>query len=466
MYRSLPIVRLHAELASMRSILRIAGLCLGIVGAVIFPLPARAADPWLFVNDVHFDPTAHNRRPARAGRDTNAALLESALAEMQRLAPHPPVVVMAGDFLAHHFKRANSGPTMIALARRFDRAFPRAQFVIALGNEDSDCGDYAVTPNSAFLRTVATAWAPLVNRNRAAPDFTRTFPRDGFYTAKLPIAGVWAVIVDDTFWSAVYHDSCALRTNPTPASFAELDRALQPGGDERRWLVMHIPPGIDASSTDYLVHHLAIVPFLRPAPRDRLLEVVGDPARHVEVVITGHVHRFSYRIIPRRDGGAVPLLVSPAVSPIYGNSPSFLTVEVGTNGVITNLEEHSYYDRSWHDVGGLGTLGASEFSGAALVNLQRRLERDPALRQTFATLYMGAAPYRASDTRYWRSYWCASTEFTSTSFRDCLDEGGFRFLTRRGVVVALIALSAVVFVLAGTALFVAGRWRRRHVMPS
>ncbi len=440
-------------------------MCLAMAGTVLPALPARAASPWLFVNDVHFDPASRDRRPAPGGEDTNAALLESALAEMRRLAPNPPVVVMAGDFLAHHFKRADAGPTMIALARRFDRAFPRAQFVMALGNEDSDCGDYAVTPNSAFLRTVAAAWAPLVNRNGAAPDFTRTFPRDGFYTAKLPIAGVRAVVVDDTFWSAVYHDSCALRADPTPESLGEFNRALRAGGSERRWLVMHIPPGIDASSTDYLVHHLAIVPFLRPGPRDHLLDVVGDPARHVEVVITGHVHRFSYRIIPRRDGAAVPLLVSPAVSPIFGNSPSFLTADVGADGVIGNLEEHSYVDGEWRDVGGLGTLGASEFSGAALIKLQRRLERDPGLRRTFANLYMGAAPYRQRDVRNWRSYWCASTEFSSTSFRDCLDEGGFGFLTRRGVVVAVVALGVVGLVLAGVVVLVAGRWRRRHVMP-
>src|SRR5450631_715052 len=75
-----------------------------ILLAVLFvPRAARAAGPWLFVNDVHFDPAVRARRPLTYG-DTNEGLLESTLDEMHRLSPNPPVIVMAGDFLAHYFK--------------------------------------------------------------------------------------------------------------------------------------------------------------------------------------------------------------------------------------------------------------------------------------------------------------------------------------------------------------------------
>jgi sphingomyelin phosphodiesterase acid-like 3 len=425
------------------------------------PAPVRAADPWLFINDIHLDPTSTRREPITHGGDTNAALLTSAVNEMRRLAPHPPVVVMAGDFLAHHFKSATAIPTMVGLARRFDRAFPHAQFVIALGNEDSACGDYAVAPNSAFLRAVAAAWAPLVDRNGAAPDFARMFPRDGFYTTKLPLAGIRAVVIDDAFWSPFYHFGCGIRANPTPGTFAELDRALQPGS-EHRWLIMHIPPGIDASSTVRLAHHLAILPFLRPGPREAVVGLIGDPARHVDVVVTGHVHRFGYRIVDRKGAEPVPLLVSPALSPILGNLPSFLTADVAPNGTILNLEEHSYVERRWRDLGGLGTLGVSEFSGAQLVKLQLRLEHDARLRETFATLYIGGSRYHEIDEGNWRSFWCAASELNSTAFRGCLEEGGFSFLTRRGVAVVGAALGAALLVLAAlVALTVAALRRRR-----
>lgn len=432
--------------AGVDGLVRLAAAWAVLWGGVCLPLPARAADPWLFVNDVHFDPRVRERYPLIYG-DTNEALLESTLHEMHRIAPNPPVIVMAGDFLAHNFKRSSATPTMIALARRFGRSFPHAQFVMALGNEDSPCGDYAVAANSSFLRAVAKAWAPLVDRNGAAPDFLTTFPHHGFYTTKLPLTGVRAVIVDNAFWSTLYHDGCGVDGKPTSESLAELDRALARGGSERRWLVMHIPPGIDASSTVHLTHRLAIVPFLRPGPRDAVLGMIGDPARRIEVVITGHVHRFAYRIVERNGMDPVPLLISPAVSPILGNLPSFLSADVAPDGVILNLEEHSFVDGRWQDIGGLGTLGVSEFTGPALVKLQRRLEREPALREKYATLYMGASPYHDIGPRNWRSFWCASTEFTSSSFRDCLNEGGFSFLTERGVVVVGAAAAGTVIVL-------------------
>jgi hypothetical protein len=437
--------------------------CLGMLGALALPLPARAADPWLFVNDVHFDPRLHQPYPVvHGGADTNGALLDSLLAEMHRVAPNPPVIVMAGDFVAHNLRRSDALPTMVAMAERFNRSFPHAQFVMALGNEDSPCGDYAVAANSSFLRLVANAWAPLVNRNGAAPDFLRTFPHYGFYTAKLPLAGARAVVVDNAFWSALYHDGCGVGGEPTPESFAELEAALTPHGTERRWLVMHIPPGIDASSTVHRAHRLAIVPFLRPGPRETVLGLIDDPARRIEVVITGHVHRFAFRLIDRKNSTPVPLLISPAVSPIFGNLPSFLSVDVAPDGVIRNIEEHSFFERGWRDIGGFGTLGASEFSGPALVNLQRRLERDPALRDKYAALYMGGAPYPDMDASNWRSYWCAATEFNSTVYRDCLDEGGFSFLTRRGLAVVGVAAggAAIVAVAAVTVIVVLVRRRR------
>lgn len=435
-----------------------------LLGALVFPPCAQAAQPWLFVNDVHFDPRSRDRAPNYTG-DTDKALLDSLLDEMHRLAPDPPVIVMPGDFLSHHFRRSSAVPTMIDLAARFNRRFPRAQFVMALGNEDSPCGDYGVAANSSFLLAVAKAWAPLVDRNGAAPDFLRTFPHYGFYTAKLPLAGVRAVVVDNAFWSALYHDGCGVGGRPSSESLAELGRALTRGATERRWLVMHIPPGIDVQSTNIRAHRLAIVPFLRPGPRDAVLRLIADPARRIEVVITGHVHRFAYRLVERKGAAPVPLLISPAVSPVLGNLPSFLSADVAPNGVIRNLEEHSFVNWHWRDIGGLGTLGVSEFSGPALVNLQRRLEREPELRAKYALLYMGDAPYHEVDERNWRSYWCAATEYSSTAFRDCLAEGGFSFLTRRGVAVVGAAAAATIVVLGAFVAAVVVLVRRRRRPP-
>ena len=67
--------------------------------------------------------------------------------------------------------------------------------------------------------------------------------------------------------------------------------------------------------------------------------------------------------------------------------------------------------------------------------------------------------------RNWRSYWCAADEFTATSFRDCLDEGGLGFLTRRGVAVAAAAFGVIVIVVGALVTLVIFVVRRRRARP-
>jgi hypothetical protein len=121
---------------------------------------------------------------------------------------------LGGDFVAHIFDPKQAVPTMRALAQEFNHAFPHAQFVLVLGNEDSSCGDYQVSPNSPFLRAVAQAWEPLVNRNGAAPGFAHTFPAYGSYVTRLPSPGLRAIVLDDVFWSPRYRNAWARRRSP------------------------------------------------------------------------------------------------------------------------------------------------------------------------------------------------------------------------------------------------------------
>ena len=68
--------------------------------------------------------------------------------------------------------------TIAFLAAEFNATFPRAQFLITVGNNDGYCGNYMSTPGSPFLAHMAAAWEPLVNRNGSAPNFvSRVFDR-------------------------------------------------------------------------------------------------------------------------------------------------------------------------------------------------------------------------------------------------------------------------------------------------
>jgi hypothetical protein len=349
-------------------------------------------------------------------------LFASALREMHAVDPNPPVVVIGGDLLAHDMERRYATATAVAIARDFNRVFPRAQFVLTLGNEDSGCGDYDVAPNSAFLRDVARAWEPLVNRHRAAPNFLRTFSRDGFYTASLPLRGTRAVVIDDVFWSPRYRSECGPARGVAATMLAELTRALA-SSSGRSWVFLHIPPGIDAYSTTHLTHRLAVVPFLDPEPRARFTELAGNPANHVGLVFAGHTHKFAYRIVDAAGAHPVPILLVPAISPIFGNAPSFLTANVSPGGIVSGVEEISYLHGRWQDDGGFRSLGVGELTGTELRGLQERLARDRSLRARFAALYNGDAPPEINESN-WRSYWCAATTFAAADFRACTEQGG------------------------------------------
>jgi sphingomyelin phosphodiesterase acid-like 3 len=396
------------------------------------------ASPWLFVTDIHLEAAAPGHRRVSYTGDTNGALFASALREMHAVDPDPPVVVIGGDLLAHDMDRAHATITAVGIARDFDRVYPHAQFILTLGNVDSSCGDYGLTPDSPFLAAVARAWDPLVNRHDAAPRFLQTFPRDGFYTARLPLRSTRAVVIDDVFWSPRYHPGCGTANGISAATLQELARALPVAGMQA-WLFLHIPPGIDAFSTTHLTHGLAVIPFLDPGPRGELVALAGDPTRHVALIVAAHTHRFAYRIINASGADPVPMLLVPAISPIFGNTPSFLTAEVAPDGTVRNVEDWSLVHRVWRDIGGLGSLGVPELSGGALRGLQGRLAIDRRLRALFAALYGGDADAPEINENNWHSYWCAATNFASADFRACTEQGGFSILTSRGIAVSLVA---------------------------
>ena len=371
---------------------------------------------------------------------------------MRRVDPQPPVIVIGGDEFAHQFDSSRASATMAYLARRFDRAFPAAQFIIALGNEDSPCGDYALPSRSRFLRDTARDWAPLVNRRGAAPAFEATFARDGFYTTRLPLAHAAAVVIDDVFWSPRYR-SCDRSGRPAAATTVQLWRALR-GSSDRHWVLLHIPPGIDAFSTAHLVRGLAVVPFLDPAPRDALLGAIAEPAMHVTLVLAAHTHKFAYRIAGTT-ARPIPILLMPSISPIFRNAPAFLTADVDAGGTLRNINDIALLNGVWRNLGGYPSLGVPRFTGSALVDLHRRLARSRALQARFGRLYESGGTLEI-DPSNWMTYSCSAITFTATAFRACVNIGGVSILTTRGVgVVAIGAFAGLALVgAAGAAVWI------------
>lgn len=387
--------------------------------------PARAATvrterPWLVVSDIHLDLFDSSNRPSAYAFDTNRALFVSAVVRMKRAAPNPAVVLLPGDFLMHDFaaqaRRHDVKPDEAALrsmgwiAEKLERAFPRARFAIALGNNDVPCGDYKSANGSAYLAAVARIWAPLIDRGGAAPDFVSSFSLGGYYATRLSGANLRLIVLNTVPLSTEYRGNCGAGVlDNAPRQFAWLSKTLadtRPG--TRNVLMMHIPPGFDAFSTDYL-HALVAWRFLSARYDDALVDALDASSDHVAYAIAGHTHRFDFRV-----AGDVPVLVFGALSPIYANNPSFYVLRVRPNGSLRDIDVHAFdeADGRWVDFGSFDRAwGLRGVDVASLDGLRARLAKRAALRREW---YRQSGAWPSDEgiddgtwTARWRVSWCA-----------------------------------------------------------
>jgi sphingomyelin phosphodiesterase acid-like 3 len=430
--------------------------------------PAPAAAQWLLVSDIHFNPfddinlvpalvtapvsgwhdllARSSGQPSTYGKDTNYALLASAIAQMRATVPNPPVVVIAGDFLAHDFldffQRAQPGKPTLAyqafvdktiayLALEMNAAYPNAQFVITLGNNDSYCGDYASTPNSPFLAYMAAAWAPLVNRNGRAPDFVTSFPRGGYYVATLPTqTPSQAVVVNSVFWSAKYHNTCGLpNTDPGATELGWLHTVVSTPATGYRWFVTHIPPGIDAYSS---LRANKAVPFMQDNATQDIVATVSGAGAHGTEFIAGHTHHASFEIVGQSSGAPLPVLIIPSISPVQANNPAFVVANVATDtGTITDMTTYALLlpllgnaqPATWtREYSFNGAYGTSAFDATGLARLQTMLGDDPVKRASYATYYGSQSPVGAINLANWPWYWCTDVNITAQAYTSCVTQ--------------------------------------------
>ncbi|GIH17144.1 hypothetical protein Raf01_53160 [Rugosimonospora africana] len=412
---------------------------------------------WLALSDVHFDPfagldtatvdklatvppqqwgsilTQGPAQPSAYGKDTNYALLSSSLASMGSTVAKPPAVLISGDFLSHAFKddyhalatdksqqgyEAFADKTIAFLADEFDATFPKSQFIVALGNNDTTCGDYELTPHSQFLKNFAEAWEPLVNRGGRAPGFAKDFPQLGSYEARTPTGG-HAVVVNDIYWSPNYRNSCGVPGEDPAAEELQwlTTTARQLPEDGRSWLVGHIPFGIDVFST---LSGGSPVGLLDAGNQAQLLSVLRGKAWGLTVF--GHLHMSTYRLaIGQRPA---PAMVVPSISPYFSNNPAYYVLRVTPRQTVVDYTAHALNLHASSPVWSLEysfdqTYGLSEFDATSLAQLQIELNQNTELRNDYIRFYNSGSGIGGITAATFRAYWCGAVALTAAEYSDC-----------------------------------------------
>ncbi|HLI21195.1 MAG TPA: metallophosphoesterase [Stellaceae bacterium] len=453
-------------------------LLAGLVGIFIFATAAQAAEA-LILTDIHFNPFADKslaealvaapaeqwpaildrgqERMSIYGEDTDWKLLQSALTVIAAQ-PKPDFVLAPGDFLAHEFRtRFNASvaqhddaaytrftvKTMRFLALAIEAATSHAPIMPALGNNDSDCGDYGVAPGGSFLAGTEATVAGMIG-SAAGDDFATSWTALGNYMAPIAALPDTSVIaLNDNFFSPHYRDTCgaaARAGNPARATLAWLERALADAAAAHRKVILiyHIPPGTDAFATaKQNVCPVTPVPLLAEPYATDLHALMRRYRDTIAAEIAGHLHTAAFRI--RRDQGKAFgfVMIAPAVSPIFAQDPSFTRLAIGpgdtirdaTTYYLANLpaagagqapawQAEASFDRAWD---------ASGFNTASLEKLFRDIGSSPEARQRWIARYGVQGPAGGAITpESAASYRCSVGTDEAADFARCLCGAGAR----------------------------------------
>ena len=100
-------------------------------------------------------------------------------------------------------------------------------------------------------------------------------------------------------------------------------------------LLYHIPPGTDAFAT---ARHDACpvtpVPLLAEPYASELHALMQRYQGTIVANIAGHLHTDAFRILRSGDKPFGFVMIAPAISPIFGQNPSFRRFTLGDDGTI------------------------------------------------------------------------------------------------------------------------------------
>jgi sphingomyelin phosphodiesterase acid-like 3 len=392
---------------------------------------------------------------ASRGTDTSYALFDSSLHAMEAAAPDAKFITLSGDLIAHGFSckykslMPQSSPeeyrqfvekTIEFVLDDLHAAFPAAPVYAALGNNDSDCGDYQLDPNSNFLAQTATFVTGdfLASERKIAQP---TFAAGGYYSASLPapLEHTRLLVLDDLFMSRKY-TTCSGKPDPAGADM-QIDWLRQQLTEARQrkesvWVMGHIPPGIDPVSTAIKLRNVCGGKppdmFLNSEALPDLLARFGDVIR---LAIFAHTHMDEMRLLKPEGGDAnasrpgVPLKMIPSISPIDGNTPSFTVALVDAPSArladyqVFSASNETGMNASWKEEYDFAeAYKQSDFSAESLAALVEGFQADPEASTDASKAYLRNYYVRDRSLElrlFWPQYVCAVSAYDVDAYRSC-----------------------------------------------
>lgn len=452
---------------------------------------AAGTVPALFLSDIHFDPftdpakvaqlaaapasewkailaspasgdlsqrqQALQQKCSTRGADTSYALLDSSLKAMKAQAAGTKFITVSGDSMAHAFSckaaallphnspqeaREFAEKTLAFVLNELAEAFPGIPVYFALGNNDSDCGDYKLDAHSTFLANTGKVVAGTLSP-ADQPSVEESFGAGGYYSIPLPapVHSARLLVLNDLFWSKKY-TTCSGRPDATQATeqLGWLAKQLEEARNkkEKVWVMGHIPPGIDVHGT--VTKFRNVCGGQNPEmflSTEKMADEMVDYSDVVSLGIFAHTHMDEMRAL-RPSGnkhGAGPekpvaIKMVPSISPIDGNMPSFTVARIDpeTAGLadyrVIVASNATGVGTTWREEYDYGkTYKQSTFSSASVGKLVAGFQADSSGAAEGSRAYIRnfiAGSGSPLLGLVWPQYTCSLSNYTAESYRSCV----------------------------------------------
>jgi sphingomyelin phosphodiesterase acid-like 3 len=271
--------------------------------------------------------------------DSNYSLFLAALNSAKKIAvdTNAQFVVVLGDFLGHNFRqsyvkythdrsregyRAFVRKTFIFIMSEFAKAFSSIEVYPVVGNNDSYQADYYSYPHGEFFQDAGMLWSKLIQNKNNQVAMQKKFIVAGYYSIDLSKINNLRLIALNTNLFAYK----AKGRNIHQAANEELiwlHNELKAAREKKQKVIilMHIPPGIDVYAS-LRFRLFTLIELWYSKYTLRFQAELRQFAPEIVGLFAGHLH-FDWFQTMTFNSGDIPFIGTPAISPIFGNNPTF-----------------------------------------------------------------------------------------------------------------------------------------------
>lgn len=383
--------------------------------------------------------SAHRADTPQYRQDTNYDLLTSAMTAAKQAAQqhHAKFVLVLGDFLGHDFRKLYKkytqdktltgyqefvNKTLTFLNNELASTFNHTTVFALVGNNDSYGGDYYSNPQGRFYSDTGQLWGSLIKDKQQRAEMQRQFSRAGYYAVNIA-PNLRLIMMNTVLFSYKVRGK-----NVKEAATAELtwlhEQLLAARENHQHVLIaMHIPIGVDVYA--FLKFRLfRLIEFWEQAYAKQFEAELEEFAPEITGILAAHLHMDWFQILTLPNHKSLPVIGTPAISPIFGNNPGFkLFTYSPEKGELENFI--TYYDtithyQSWGVEYSFDKIYKPNCVQCPVATGISQITPKNMLADYYKIFYAVGTTSQPIQSKWYPYYWCAINYSHLSDYQNCI----------------------------------------------